>query len=215
MHASLPTTPLAVKLSKLRARGKVSLFPGRGRCAYSAPRDDRLTGYADPPIRVRNDHEDDGMRTASRSGGTGFPPAKAQGGVSDYHGRQCSPPPGGLTGTKLIRLVDLRVWFAAHELDARRCRVERDFTPTSAPANFKKLTGLSIKRIKDSFRRLETARLLSWSETALGFPESTEVLPWTDSDDFRAFLDRIPNPARKVPVPRRTLRLLPEVPALP
>ena len=51
---------------------------------------------------------------------------------------------------KLIRLVDLRVWFAAWEMRARRCR-----RPASLPRRFgleelAGLTGLSPRRLRDS-----------------------------------------------------------------
>jgi hypothetical protein len=109
---------------------------------------------------------------------------------------------------KLIRLVDLRVWFAAWEMRARRCR-----TPSPLPRRFgldelRRLTGLSPKRLKASLRRLEAAGLLAWSESAIGFPGSPEAVPFADRDGFRRFLDRIPNHRRLVPVPRRILRLL-------
>jgi hypothetical protein len=109
---------------------------------------------------------------------------------------------------KLIRLVDLRVWFAACEMVARRCG-----TPTPLPRRFgldelQRLTGLSPKRLKDSLRRLTAARLLSWSKAAITFPASPETVPLRDRDGFRDFLDRIPNHRRLVPVPRRILRLL-------
>jgi hypothetical protein len=109
---------------------------------------------------------------------------------------------------KHIRLVDLRVWFAAHEMDARRCRVGPDLPRRFTVEELRNLTGLPLRRLRDSLRRLRAAQLLGWSEDALGFPDSTDDLPVDDPDDFRAFLNRIPNPNRKVPVPRRTLRLL-------
>jgi hypothetical protein len=109
---------------------------------------------------------------------------------------------------KLIRLVDLRVWFAAWEMRARRCR-----TPSPLPRRFglgelQRLTGLSVRRLKASLRRLEAAGLLVWSESAIGFPVSVEGVPLSDRDGFRRFLDGIPNHRRLVPVPRRILRLL-------
>jgi hypothetical protein len=109
---------------------------------------------------------------------------------------------------KLIRLVDLRVYFAAWEMRARRCR-----TPSPLPRLFglkelQGLTGLSAKRLKASLRRLEAAGLLTWSKSAIAFPISVEGVPLSDRDGFRQFLDRIPNLRRLVPVPRRILRLL-------
>ena len=42
------------------------------------------------------------------------------------------------------------------------------------------LTGLSIKRLKASLRRLEAAGLLVWSEAAIGFPASPEGVPFAE-----------------------------------
>jgi hypothetical protein len=109
---------------------------------------------------------------------------------------------------KLIRLVDLRVWFAAWEIRARRCR-----RPTPLPRRYglgelQRLTGLSLKRLRASLRRLEDAGLLAWSESAIAFPVSVEGVPLSDREGFRDFLGHIPNLRRLVPVPRRILRLL-------
>lgn len=109
---------------------------------------------------------------------------------------------------KLIRLVDLRVWFAFHEMDARRCLVEHPLIGKFTTHEARKLTGLSAKRIKDSLRRLQDARLVEWTPSGLSFPDSAGDSPVTKTLDFQTFLDGIPNPNRKVPVPRRTLRLL-------
>ena len=207
VNTSLFTIPDAVKSSMLRARGKASLFPARGARAHSAPRAPRLTGYAVPPTRVRTDHEDDSMRTAFAPAGQADPPAKPKGGYRII-GAAVMAAAWWAYRRKLIRLVDLRVWFAAHEMDARRCRIEQDFTPKFSLRELKRLTGLSVKRLKDSLRRLQAVGLLSWSETALDFPDSADFLAGADADDFATFLDQIPNSDRKLPVPRRILRLL-------
>jgi hypothetical protein len=107
---------------------------------------------------------------------------------------------------KLIRLVDLRVWFAACEMVARRCG-----RPAPLPRRFgldelQRLTGLSPRRLKASLRRLEDAGLLTWSEAAIAFPAVAGGVPMPAA--FRRFLDQIPNHRRLVPVPRRILRLL-------
>jgi hypothetical protein len=109
---------------------------------------------------------------------------------------------------KLIRLVDLRVWFAACEMVARRCA-----SPAPLPRRFgidelRQLTGLSAKRLRESLRRLAVARLLGWSESAITFPASPGIVPLRDRNGFEQFLGRIPNHRRLVPVPRRILRLL-------
>jgi hypothetical protein len=108
----------------------------------------------------------------------------------------------------LIRLVDLRVYFAACEMVARRCNRPAPLPSRYGLGELKRLTGLSPKRLRDSLRRLQAARLLAWSESAITFPASPGVVPLADRDGFRDFLDEVPNRRRLVPVPRRILRLL-------
>lgn len=109
---------------------------------------------------------------------------------------------------KLIRLVDLRVWFAAWEMRARRCRSSIPLPHRFGLGEFQGLTGLSPRRLKESLRRLKAAGLLSWSESTVEFPASPDIVPLGDREGFRRFLDQIPNHKRLVPVPRRILRLL-------
>jgi hypothetical protein len=109
---------------------------------------------------------------------------------------------------RIIRLVDLRVWFAAWEMRARRCR-----RPAPLPGRFGleelgRLTGLSARRLVDALRRLEAARLLNWSQSAVEFPALPGTVPLPDRVAFARFFDQIPNHGRRVPMPRRTLRLL-------
>jgi hypothetical protein len=147
------------------------------------------------------------MRTACATAGLDGPPAKPRGGYRIITAAVLAAAWWAYR-RKLIRLVDLRVWFAAHEMDARRCRVEPDLPRRFTIEELRNLTGLSPRRLKDSLRRLQAARLLSWSDSALGLPESPDDLPVDEPDNFGAFLNRIPNLDRKVPVPRRILRLL-------
>ena len=205
---SLLTTPLAVKSIVLRACGKVSLFPEREAAPFSAPHAARLSGPADPPTRVRTDHEDDRMRTAFAPTGRDALPAKPQGGYRMIAAAVLATAWWAYR-QKLIRLVDLRVWFAAHEMDARRCRLEQASPRSFNLIELRKITGLSLRRLGASLRRLHAARLLTWSESALDFPHSPHD-PRLDFNQagFQAYINRIPNPDRKVPVPRRTLRLL-------
>ena len=91
---------------------------------------------------------------------------------------------------------------------ARRCRRPAPLPRRFGLGELQGLTGLSPKRLKASLRRLEAARLLAWSESAIAFPASAEGVPLSDRDGFQRFLGRIPNHRRLVPVPRRILRLL-------
>ena len=147
------------------------------------------------------------MRTAFATVGQPDPPAKPKGGYRIITAAVLAATWWAYR-QRIIRLVDLRVWFAIHELDARRCRVELTFPRRYNLEELRKLTRISLKRLKVVLRRLQDAKLLSWSENALEFPDSTDELNLSRQADFRAFLDEIPNPERKVPVPRRTLRLL-------
>jgi hypothetical protein len=111
---------------------------------------------------------------------------------------------------KRIRLADLRVWFAAWEMRARRCGAPAPLPRRFTLGELARLSGLSVRRIRAAVRRLEAARLLAWSERAAAFPLAAEVLAGLDGDGFGRFFDGIPNHDRRVPVPRRILRLLAE-----
>jgi hypothetical protein len=147
------------------------------------------------------------MRTLCATAGRDAPPAKPKGGYRIITAVLLAAAWGAYR-QKLIQLVDLRVWFAAHEMDARRCRVGKGFPRKFHREELRKITGLAPRRLRDSLRRLQDANLLIWAEAALAFPNETDDLPVADRPEFRTFLDRIPNPNRKVPVPRRILRLL-------
>jgi len=82
----------------------------------------------------------------------------------------------------LIELADLRVWFACHEMQARRCGV---LSPRYSLAEVSKLTGL--RRPKASVARLQAAGLLRFDEGDIDVP---------------------PAAGRMVPIPRRMLRFL-------
>jgi hypothetical protein len=109
---------------------------------------------------------------------------------------------------KLIRLVDLRVWFAAGEVLARRCRRSSPLACRFGLDELQGLTGLSPKRLRESLRRLEAAQLLAWSESAIEFGTLPGIAAFSDRNGFQPFLDQIPNHRRQVPVPRRILRLM-------
>jgi hypothetical protein len=109
---------------------------------------------------------------------------------------------------KLIRLSDLRVWFAAWEMQARRCRRPGPLPRRFGLAELRGLTGLSPRRLGESLRRLQAAGLLTWSDSAIGFPAAVASIPLPDRAAFEQFLERLPNHRRRVPVPRRILRLL-------
>jgi len=107
---------------------------------------------------------------------------------------------------KAIRLDDVRVWFAAWEMTARRLG-----RPDPTPRRFgldelQGLTGLPPGRLKKSLPRLQAAGLLAWSESALEFPDSPAAVPVSDRAGFERFVEKLPR--RRIPVPRRILRML-------
>jgi hypothetical protein len=92
-----------------------------------------------------------------------------------------------------IEYRDLRVWFAAQELVARRCGLGRGRRPAYKVEELESLVSAGKKRFRPSLRRLEARGLLSWDTAALTFPRP-EVAGGQEK--------------RLVPVPRRTIRLL-------
>jgi hypothetical protein len=103
----------------------------------------------------------------------------------------------------LIRIADLRAWFACHEAKARRCSGKDREAPRFGLDEIRGLTGVPVAKLRGSIKRLEEAGLLSWSESALTFGTGHDL-----GAGFTAFLSGLPNNARMVPVPRRIVRLI-------
>ncbi len=93
-----------------------------------------------------------------------------------------------------IEFRDLRVWFAAQELVARRCMLAKGRVPSY---NVNELAGLvggvGGEHFRSSLRTLEALGLISWRTSAITFPK-------VENGERK---DR-----RLIPVPRRTLRFL-------
>lgn len=101
--------------------------------------------------------------------------------------------------TKIIRLVDLRVWLACHELVARR-----QGAPKGHPVRYQ-LTELgalvgnpSARTLRGSLNRLERAGLAQWSDVAITFRDR----------EASTTCQHLTSPKRLVPVPRRVGRFL-------
>lgn len=103
-----------------------------------------------------------------------------------------------------IRLVDLRVWFATHELVARRCRLKPGQRPVYTYEELYQLVGRG-GGIPASIRRLQASGLLTWETGMITFP--TEPLS-RNLSGLEAMLAKIPNHHRHVPVPRRLFRYI-------
>lgn len=108
---------------------------------------------------------------------------------------------------KRIRLIDLRTWLACRELVARRRFAGGHKVRFTHEELHRLVGGVGGEHIRGSVRRLEAARLLHWSETAIRFGGDPDA-PDAVRDQIRSMVQQF-SPARKfVPVPRRLLRLL-------
>jgi hypothetical protein len=111
---------------------------------------------------------------------------------------------------RLIQLRDVRVWFAAQEMTARRCQIDSGQIPTYTPRELHGLVGGGGgEHLRASLRRLETTGLLIWSSTTLTFATSpTDLRGGHNLADFHTMYNAIPNHHRRVPVPRQVIRLI-------
>src|SRR5262244_3757519 len=112
--------------------------------------------------------------------------------------------------TRLIRLMDFRVWFAAHEMVARRCQISAGQVPEYTPRELHGLVGgVGGEHLRTSLHRLEALGLLTWSNTTLTFATSPRDLRgMADLSGFFTMHQAIPNHHRRIPVPRQAVRLI-------
>jgi hypothetical protein len=106
-----------------------------------------------------------------------------------------------------IQLKDLRVWFGALELVARRCKLKGG---QEACYGTKELRALVAGRggEEHSIRRLETVGLLRWSASDITFAREVSDLRIRDVSGLHEMLSKIQNTRRKVPVPRQVVRFI-------
>ena len=111
--------------------------------------------------------------------------------------------------TRRIRFIDLRAYWACHEVMSCRCTLTHGRQPILAPEELLGLLGAKhLGSVRGALRRLEKVGLLRWGRGGVAFAISPEQLQVDDLSKFWLMLDGITNRARKVPVPRRSLRLL-------
>jgi hypothetical protein len=108
---------------------------------------------------------------------------------------------------RFIQLKDLRVWFAAQELVARRCQLGEKQTPHYGMDELRTLVA-GRGGEGDSVRRLEQVGLLEWSSSHIGFAREPEDLRLSDVSSLHEMLGGIQNHRRKVPVPRQVVRFI-------
>ncbi|MGE3109306.1 MAG: hypothetical protein AB7G11_04900 [Phycisphaerales bacterium] len=107
-----------------------------------------------------------------------------------------------------IGMRDLRVWFACWELRARRCELKSPRVGRFTAAEAAGVAGVGEGVARSSVRALERAELLRFGETKVAMGGLAWVPLEPERDDFERMLELVTNRRRKVPVPRRTIRLL-------
>lgn len=109
----------------------------------------------------------------------------------------------------IIRLFDLRVWLACHELVARRCRLGKGQQPRYTVEELHGLVGgVGGEHLRHSVQRLEAAGILVWQETALDLTVDVSKISEGFRQQVEIKLALVQNTRRKVPVPRRVLHML-------
>jgi hypothetical protein len=96
-----------------------------------------------------------------------------------------------------------RAWLAAREMVARRQGIGGVRTPLFGDAELARLLDISVRTAAASVRRLVTAGLLEWSESAIGFPR-----PEIEARIDDVLADTIAGGVGPVAIPRRLLRWL-------
>src|SRR6516225_11473912 len=72
----------------------------------------------------------------------------------------------------LMRFRDLRVWFAAHELVARRCTLAKSRVARFTLEELTRLIGgVGGEHVRSSLRTLDASSLISWSISSVSFPK--------------------------------------------
>ena len=108
-----------------------------------------------------------------------------------------------------IRLADVRVWFALHEVVGRRCLINPRRKPQFTTGELMELTGLRRQgTLRTSLRRLEELGLACSRRSSIRFATSVDNVGVVDRSEFQQRLNLIANHRRRVPVPRRLLRWL-------
>ena len=106
-----------------------------------------------------------------------------------------------------ISLKELRIYFALAEMKSRRCGARDDVAPEFAPLELRFLVG-GVGGEREAVSKLIAVGLLrEVSKTNIEFatdPSELRFLPET----LDATLDLISHPDRRVPVPRRIIRLI-------
>lgn len=107
----------------------------------------------------------------------------------------------------LLRMADLRTWFAVHELLARRCGLPKGRVPRYTVEEASFISALSIPKLKASVDRLTRLGFLAWSTTGVRPLSGTEAT-LRALTGHSSMIAVVPNSSRVLPVPRHTVLLL-------
>src|SRR5512135_3188458 len=107
-----------------------------------------------------------------------------------------------------IGLKELRVYFALAEMRSRRCGCQDDDPPPEfTPLEVRRLIGGAGKERRAVHKLVAVGLLREVSKTTIVFATKPEELRF-EPKTLEATLDLIPNNDRRVPVPRRIIRLI-------
>jgi len=108
-----------------------------------------------------------------------------------------------------LRPVDVRVWLAVLELRERRKHTAgKGRAPRYQLEELRHLVGGGGGTLKGSLRRLRASRLVRWSEREVEVATSPDELVVANLAPVWAIYEAMPARRKRVPIPRRILRLL-------
>lgn len=108
----------------------------------------------------------------------------------------------------ILSLADVRVWLAIFEVVARRCIVQGNRSFSCVEHELAALVGGDAEHVAVSLRRLERLGYLRRTRTTFQATCDIDRLTLDERDELSQLLDQVKNHRRRVPVPRRVLRLL-------
>jgi len=108
----------------------------------------------------------------------------------------------------ILGLPDLRVWLAIFEVKARRCGNGPNRSFAGVEHEIAVLVQSDLRHVDASLRRLERTGYLKRNRTAFWPQWDIDRLEHGEREEFWQLLRQVKNHRRRIPVPRRVLRLL-------
>lgn len=113
---------------------------------------------------------------------------------------------GGRMGD--LKPVDLRAWLASFEVVARRCKARKGLCAAYRVEEFMAITGCARRTVLESLARLRACGLVDVRRSGVVHGGTLAELTFGDSAVVRDAMDLVVNQRRRVPVPRRVVRML-------